>query len=520
MLRVNPAAHDPYDTKFYRAFDRLLAAPAAMAVGRRGRRRGALCGGIGGNGSYAPEFLPVARQALFPCRRAAARGVQYPGHGTQPAHDGGVASCAARGEDRLGDDGFHAAALLPGQQQRFAAPQFREHPRRTARQRADRSCRGAFQRLCPGDVPRRVAALVAFQTLARARCGDRIRVYRRRYRHAPPPDAGRRRDHVADGRHGQHPQQLGQPRPDMAAALLADEGAAYRRHPQPDGAGHHHRHAGLPPRRIPRGRPVHADPSEGREYRHLQPHQPAGTADFHPRRQGLLHRAGDRRLPLRIPRRSGETLQPSAGHEGAVRPRPRGQHHAALRCAAGFGSARRGAPRRVFDEGFRRAGEPAGIQLGPGQVYAPDDGAYLHRAAPAFPQLPRAGRHPADDPADLHRRGARTGRHGQGLQLLLPAGTAGVGGHEHQERRGAGRTGLPHHIYGRGTLQADASLRIARRFSESLADYNLESILFLVGRNSYHYPPQMILAKDLRKSIHSYKDSLRMRTGTDSFLTK
>ena len=56
--------------------------PAAMAVGRRGRRRGALCGGIGGNGSYAPEFLSVARQALFPCRRAAARGVQYPGHGT------------------------------------------------------------------------------------------------------------------------------------------------------------------------------------------------------------------------------------------------------------------------------------------------------------------------------------------------------------------------------------------------------------------------------------------------------
>ena len=29
----------------------------------------------------------------------------------------------------------------------------------------------------------------------------------------------------------------------------------------------------------------------------------------------------------------------------------------------------------------------------------------------------------------------------------------------------------------------------------------------------------MILAKDLQKSIHSYKESLRMRTGTDSFLT-
>jgi len=70
-----------------------------------------------------------------------------------------------------------------------------------------------------------------------------------------------------------------------------------------------------------------------------------------------------------------------------------------------------------------------------------------------------------------------------------------------------------------GTLQADASLRTARRFPESLADYNLESILFLMGRNSYHYPPPMILAKDLQKSIHSYKESLRMRTGTDSFLT-
>ena len=70
-----------------------------------------------------------------------------------------------------------------------------------------------------------------------------------------------------------------------------------------------------------------------------------------------------------------------------------------------------------------------------------------------------------------------------------------------------------------GTLQADASLGTARRFPESLADYNLESILFLMGRNSYHYPPPMLLAKDLRKSIHSYKESLRMRTGTDSFLT-
>ena len=40
----------------------------------------------------------------------------------------------------------------------------------------------------------------------------------------------------------------------------------------------------------------------------------------------------------------------------------------------------------VFDEFSASASRN---QLGPGQVYAPDDGAHLHRAAPAFPQLPR-----------------------------------------------------------------------------------------------------------------------------------
>jgi hypothetical protein len=36
-----------------------------------------------------------------------------------------------------------------------------------------------------------------------------------------------------------------------------------------------------------------------------------------------------------------------------VRPRPRGQHHAALRCAAGFGSARRGAPMTVYYDALK-----------------------------------------------------------------------------------------------------------------------------------------------------------------------
>ena len=55
---------------------------------------------------------------------------------------------------------------------------------------------------------------------------------------------------------------------------------------------------------------------------------------------------------------------------------------------------------------------------------------------------------------------------------------------------------MPSTFWCLGTLQADASLRTARRFPESLADYNLESILCSFGRYSYHYPPQMILAEN------------------------
>lgn len=40
-----------------------------------------------------------------------------------------------------------------------------------------------------------------------------------------------------------------------------------------------------------------------------------------------------------------------------------------------------------------------------------------------------------------------------------------------------------------GTLQADASLHIARRFPESLADYNLESILFFFEKNFVSLSP-------------------------------
>ena len=178
---------------------------------------------------------------------------------------------------------------------------------------------------------------------------------------------GRRRGgDVAHAGGGEHPQRLGQPRADVAAGLLADEGPAHRHHPQPDGPGHHHRHAGVRAGRIPRGRPVHADPVERREHRLLQPHQLAGPADLQPFGQGVFDRAGHRRLPLRLPAGRHQALQPPAGDEGAVRSRPRGQHHAAVRRAARLDRPRRGASRGLFDEGLRRAGEPAGVQRGAG----------------------------------------------------------------------------------------------------------------------------------------------------------
>jgi len=261
MLKVKPAAGDPYDTRFYRAFDGFLA------VGRRGDGRGAVRPFAGRHGADAPELLSVARQALFPGRRAAARGLQHPRHGAQPRVHGGVAARTARGEDCLDDARVHAAALLPGQQQRLDASQFRQYPRGAARQAADCGRRGAFQRPRHRKLSRRVAALVAVQTLARARCGHRIRFYRRRRRYPAPSDGPGRTGNVEYARGGERPQRLGQPRADVAAALFADEGPAHRHHPQSDGPRHHHRHAGVHAGRIPRGRPVHADPFEGREHR-------------------------------------------------------------------------------------------------------------------------------------------------------------------------------------------------------------------------------------------------------------
>ncbi len=398
MLRVKPAAHDPYDTKFYRKFDQLLAGLL--------RWRWGVVAGVVALFALSLAVMGLMPQNFFPS-------LDKPYFRADVLLPEGYNIRDTERNLRLMEEWLHAqpevktvSVTMGSTPPRYylasssisLRPQFRQYPDRTARPETDRGGRKPFQRLRRGELSRRVAALVAFQALARARRRDRIRVHRRRYRHAPPADAGGRGYHVAYARHGEYPQQLGQPRSDVAAALLADEGPAHRRHPQSDGAGHYHRHAGLPARRVPRGRPVHADPAQGREYRRLQPDQPAGAADLHACGQSLLHRAGDRRFPLRIPRWGGEALQPPAGDEGAVRSGARGQYDGAVRRPARFGDPCRAAARRLFDEGLRRAGEPAGVQFGAGRVHAPDDGPDLHRPAPALPQLPRTGHHPADDP--------------------------------------------------------------------------------------------------------------------------
>ena len=267
MLKVKPVAGDPYDTRFYRAFDRLLAALLRWRWAVAATVAGLFVLSLAVMGLMPQNFFPSLDKPYF---RA---DVLLPdGYNIRDTERNLLAMeewLRAQPEVKtvLDDARLHAAALLSGQQQHFVASQFRQHPRRAARQAADRGCRGAFQRLCHCEFSRRVAALVALQALARARRGHRIRLHRRRRRHAAPSRGPGRRGDVAHPRSRKHPQRLGQPRADVAAGLLADEGPAHRRHPQPDGPRHHHRHAGLHAGRIPRGRPVHADPSERREHR-------------------------------------------------------------------------------------------------------------------------------------------------------------------------------------------------------------------------------------------------------------
>ena len=77
---------------------------------------------------------------------------------------------------------------------------------------------------------------------------------------------------------------------------------------------------------------------------------------------------------------------------------------------------------------------------------------------------------------------------------------------------------LPHHLYGREHYRRMLRFAPLADFLKVLLITTWSPSSSFLRRISYHYPPPMILAKDLRKSIHSYRVSLRMRTGTDSFL--
>ena len=371
MLRVNPAAHDPYDTKFYRAFDRLLAALL--------RWRWGVVAGVVALFAAALAVMGLMPQNFFPS-------LDKPYFRADVLLPEGYNIRDTERNLRTMEEWLHAQPEV-----KTVSVTMGSTPPRYYLASSSVSLRPTSGNILVElhDKGQTEAVEARFNAYVRAMCPD-VWLRSSLFKLSPVPDAAIEFGFIGDDidtlrRLTQAAEEImwrtagtvnirnswGNRVPTWLPLYSQMKGQRIGVTRSQMAQGITIATQGLPPRRIPRGRPVHADPSEGREYRHLQPHQPAGTADFHPRRQGLLHRAGDRRLPLRIPRRSGETLQPSAGHEGAVRPRPRGQHHAALRCAAGFGSARRGAPRRVFDEGFRRAGEPAGIQLGPGQVYAP-----------------------------------------------------------------------------------------------------------------------------------------------------
>ena len=209
--------------------------PAAPSPERDGRSRTALHRIAMGDGAPAAELLPGARQALFPGRRDSARGVCDPRHGAHARRDGALAGRPARGEAGVDHRRRHAAPLLPRQQQRLRTPQLRQPAHRTRRQPADRRRRGAVRPPRGGKLSRRLAAFVALQALARTGRHHRVRIHRPRRGYAAQARLAGRSAHAQPPGVRQCPHQLGQPHSDLAARLLADEGAADRHLAQPAG---------------------------------------------------------------------------------------------------------------------------------------------------------------------------------------------------------------------------------------------------------------------------------------------
>ncbi len=267
MLKVKPVAGDPYDTRFYRAFDRLLAALLRWRWAVAATVAGLFVLSLAVMGLMPQNFFPSLDKPYFRAdvllpdgynirdternllameewlrAQPEVKTVSMTLGSTPPRYY--LASSSISLRPNFGNIlvELHDKRQTEAVEERFNAYVTANFP--------DVWLRSSLFKLSP--VP---DAAIEFGFI-----GDDVDTLRRLA-------ARRRRGDVAHPRSRKHPQRLGQPRADVAAGLLADEGPAHRYHPQPDGPRHHHRHAGIHAGRIPRGRPVHADPSERREHR-------------------------------------------------------------------------------------------------------------------------------------------------------------------------------------------------------------------------------------------------------------
>ena len=172
MLRVKPVAHDPYDTKFYRTFDRILAALL--------RWRWGVVAGVAALFAAALAVMGLMPQNFFPS-------LDKPYFRADVLLPEGYNIRDTERNLRTMEEWLHAqpevktvsvtmGSTPPRYYLASSSVSLRPNFGNILVELHDRgqteAVEDTVQRLCPGDVPRRVAALVALQTLARARCGD------------------------------------------------------------------------------------------------------------------------------------------------------------------------------------------------------------------------------------------------------------------------------------------------------------------------------------------------------------
>ena len=91
MLRVEPPAHDPYDTKFYRKFDRLLAGLLRWRWGVVAGVVALFALSLAVMGLMPQNLFPSLDKPYFRADVLLPEGYDLPRYGAQPAPDGGVA---------------------------------------------------------------------------------------------------------------------------------------------------------------------------------------------------------------------------------------------------------------------------------------------------------------------------------------------------------------------------------------------------------------------------------------------